>query len=58
MSQQMRAELTSLERSLAPLQHMKDELQTAVMKTRMEPVNTIVARLQRSVRQAARATDK
>ena len=58
LSQNMRSEFADLERALAPLQRMKDDLQLAVMNTRMEPVSTISARLQRSVRQAARATDK
>jgi chemosensory pili system protein ChpA (sensor histidine kinase/response regulator) len=37
---------------------MKSDLQQVVMQTRMEPVSSIIARLQRSVRQAVRITGK
>jgi len=39
-------------------QRLNRSLQNIVMTTRMVPVKTIVARLQRTVRQACRATDK
>ena len=58
MTQQLRGELTALERALTPLQQMKDDLQETVMKTRMEQVNMISHRLQRSVRQVCRGTGK
>ena len=58
MAQNLRGELSGLEHILAPLRRMKSDLQNAVMKVRMEPVDTISARLQRSVRQACRATGK
>lgn len=58
MTQTMRSEFSTLERALVPLRRMKNDLQLAVMKTRMEPVDSMSARLQRSVRQAARATAK
>ena len=58
MAQQLRSELSSFEHVLTPLRRMKSSLQDAVMQIRMEPVETIVARLQRSVRQACRSTGK
>ena len=58
MSQQLRSELSSLEHILGPLRRMKSDLQSAIMKVRMEPVESISARLQRSVRQACRASGK
>ena len=58
MSQNLRGEFATLERALVPLRRMKGDLQLAVLKTRMEPIASIVARLHRSVRQAARVTNK
>lgn len=58
MMLQMRGELSSADRLLGQLQRMKQDLQRTVMQTRMEPVSTISSRLQRSVRQACRATGK
>lgn len=58
MMLQMRGELSSADRLLGQLQRMKQDLQHTVMQTRMEPVSTISSRLQRSVRQACRATGK
>jgi chemosensory pili system protein ChpA (sensor histidine kinase/response regulator) len=58
MTLQMRGELSSADRLLGQLQRMKQDLQHTVMQTRMEPVSTIGGRLQRSVRQACRATGK
>ena len=43
---------------LAQQNQLYNELQQIVMGTRMVPVSSIVARLQRSVRQASRATGK
>lgn len=58
MMLQLRSELAGVERMFVRLQRMKRELQHTVMQARMEPVNTLSARLQRSVRQACRATGK
>lgn len=58
MAQNFRGELGRMEHIMAPLRRMKNDLQNAVMKVRMEPVDTISARLLRTVRQACRATGK
>ncbi len=58
LAQQLRDEISRLERQVAPLLRMKADLQRTVMSVRMETVESIAARLQRGVRQACRATGK
>ncbi|MFW2374450.1 MAG: response regulator [Gammaproteobacteria bacterium] len=58
ISQQLRLESHNLDSLLAQQNQLYNELQEIVMRTRMVAVDTIVARLQRSVRQACRATGK
>ncbi|KOR29884.1 hypothetical protein TI04_07530 [Achromatium sp. WMS2] len=58
LSKQLLIDLSAVERIMPTTRHLKRDLQTAIMKMRMEPVSTISARLQRTVRQACRATDK
>lgn len=55
---QLRGELASVEHLFVQVQRMKRELQQTVIRTRMEPVSILGARLARSVRQACRATGK
>ena len=58
MLSQLRGELTSVEHLFVQVQRMKRELQQVVMRTHMEPVSILGARLARSVRQACRTTGK
>ena len=58
LGQHLRNDLRKLEHLIAPTQRKQRELQTAIMQLRMESVETISARLQRSVRHACRATGK
>ncbi|KOR28087.1 hypothetical protein TI03_05540, partial [Achromatium sp. WMS1] len=58
IKQRLRADLSSLQHLFSPLQQLKRDLQNTILKVRMESVSTISARLQRSVRQACRATGK
>lgn len=58
ISQYLRSDLNKLEHLIAPMRHMQRDLQAKVMQMRMEPIATVSARLQRSVRHACRATGK
>lgn len=58
MALQLQSQLAMLDSLFVHQQRINNELQQTVMTTRMVPVNSITARLQRSVRQAARATGK
>jgi len=54
----VRNDLSELESMFVHQERLNKEFQTSVMTTRMVPVNTIIAKLQRNVRQTCRATGK
>ncbi|MDY6993359.1 MAG: Hpt domain-containing protein, partial [Pseudomonadota bacterium] len=54
----VRNDLSELESMFVHQERLNKEFQTNVMTTRMVPVNTIIAKLQRNVRQTCRATGK
>lgn len=58
LSADVELELSSLGELVEVQNRLHEESQNAVMRTRMVPVSTVVSRLQRSVRQAARLLDK
>ncbi|MCK7582294.1 MAG: chemotaxis protein CheW [Chromatiales bacterium] len=58
LDQDIREDLTALEHLLITQGRLHRASQEAVLRTRMVPVKTIVPRLQRSVRQTCRLTDK
>lgn len=58
MSKSIHFQVNDLEGMFVRQQRLTKELQQVVMNARMVPVNTIASRLQRTVRQAARATGK
>ena len=58
LDQDIREDLTALDNLLVTQGRLHRESQEAVLRTRMVPVKTIVPRLQRSVRQTCRLTDK
>jgi chemosensory pili system protein ChpA (sensor histidine kinase/response regulator) len=58
LSQGVEGDLTVLDTLLVDQGRLHRESQEAVLRTRMVPVKTIVPRLQRSVRQTCRLTDK
>lgn len=58
IGQQLGLQSHKLDGLLAQQNQLYGELQQIIMSTRMVPVESIVARLQRSVRQASRATGK
>ncbi|MCK5640168.1 MAG: response regulator, partial [Gammaproteobacteria bacterium] len=58
MTSELHKGLTDIDEMLNRQLRLNKELQEYVTTTRMVPVNTIEARLQRNVRQACRATDK
>ena len=58
LDQDIREDLTALDNLLVTQGRLHRESQETVLRTRMVPVKTIVPRLQRSVRQTCRLTDK
>jgi chemosensory pili system protein ChpA (sensor histidine kinase/response regulator) len=58
LTQNVRNNLTTLDTLLVSQRRLQRENQEAVLRTRMVPVKTVVPRLQRSVRQTCRLTDK
>jgi chemosensory pili system protein ChpA (sensor histidine kinase/response regulator) len=58
LSAEVEFELSNLGELVEVQNRLHEESQNAVMRTRMVPVSTVVSRLQRSVRQAARLLDK
>lgn len=58
LSSEVDGELGNLGELVDVQNRLHEHTQTAVMRTRMVPVSTIVSRLQRSVRQAGRLLDK
>jgi chemosensory pili system protein ChpA (sensor histidine kinase/response regulator) len=58
LSVEVQSELSNLGELVEVQNRLHEQSQNAVMRTRMVPVATVVSRLQRSVRQAARLLDK
>jgi len=58
LDQEIREDLTVLDHLLVTQGRLHRASQEAVLRTRMVPVQTVVPRLQRSVRQTCRLTDK
>ncbi len=58
LAMSIRGDLSELELMFIHQQRLNKEFEASVMITRMVPVNTILAKLQRNVRQTCRATGK
>ena len=58
MTQRLQNEFAALDALFLQQERLNKELQRVVMSTRMIPVSSLTARLQRCVRQACRATNK
>ncbi len=58
LAMSIRNDLTELETMFIHQQRLNKEFEASVMTTRMVPVNTILSKLQRNVRQTCRTTNK
>ena len=58
LAMSIREDLSGLETMFIHQEHLNKEFQSNIMTTRMVPVNTILSKLQRNIRQTCRATGK